>query len=403
MNFIVKNFCSIVLLVLFTILFQTSFQIKNSYSKQLPDLSKWRNIKDAQFYFLVDQDTHEVLLSKNPDKRIAPSSMTKLMTAYVIFDQIQKGEITPNEEYVVSKNAWRKPGSTMFLNHKDVVSVDKLLKGLLVVSGNDASIALAEASSGSQKSFVNLMNEKAKELSLNNSHFRNPHGLNEKGHYMSVRDLAILISRIYKDFPEYSEYLEMKKFTYGNITQRNRNPLIKRHYQGNHVGGKTGHTDDGGYGVTGAVQRGNRRLVAVVNKARTPSLRTTIITDLFDYGFSRYKKLTLFKKGSRVIRLRTWLGKKRIIPVTTNKNISVNIPKDSSSDIVKVEVKYKGPIYAPIKKGDRVATLLVNVKGYKTFQYPLFAKESVDKVGYLKRMNRVMRYKMRSFLNKVFH
>lgn len=358
-----------------------------------------KELDEAQYYFLVDLDTKEVLLSKNADKRVAPSSMTKLMTAYVVFDQVSKGSIKLEQQCFVGKNAWGKTGSSMFLNYGDVVSIDELVQGLLAVSGNDASIVLAEAISGSVDNFAYLMNLKARELGLKNSHFKNPHGLNEDDHYMTMRDLATLAERMYKDFPQYSDYLGIKDFTYKNITQHSRNPLIKNDYEGI-VGGKTGHTDDGGYGVVGVVKRYDRRLVAVVNKAKTSKQRAAIITELFDYGFNEYKKVTLFKKYQTVSKLQTWLGKDSKVEVVPNQDVSFNIPQEKSLDSIIVRVKYKGPIYAPIKKGDKIAKLLINAKGHKVFEYDLFAKETVEQSGYFRKVSQILRYKVRSFINK---
>jgi D-alanyl-D-alanine carboxypeptidase (penicillin-binding protein 5/6) len=354
-------------------------------------------LQEAQFYFLIDADTKEVLLSKNADLRLPPSSMTKLMTAYVVFDQVKKGKVSFANQCLIGRDAWRKSGSSMFLNYGDVVSIEELLKGLLAVSGNDAAIALAETTAHGYSNFINLMNSKAKELGMTNSHFKNPHGLYETDHYMSLRDLATLTMRIYQDFPEYSHYLGIMDFTYRNITQHTRNPLLKRNYDGA-IGGKTGHTNEGGYGVVGIVKRDNRRLVAVVNKARTPNLRTTLIVELMDYGFDHYKKIEIFRKDETVATVQTWLGKNTQVDAITAQNISFNIPRDRPISNVKVRVKYQSPIYAPIKQGDKVATLVVEVKGYKNFEYPLLAKESVDKAGTLRRINQTLHYKISNFL-----
>jgi D-alanyl-D-alanine carboxypeptidase (penicillin-binding protein 5/6) len=382
----------------FRFLFYAFFLLFSSSAKSLEVA---QTLQEVQFYFLIDADTKEVLLSKNADVRISPSSMTKMMTAYVVFDQIKKGRVSLTNQCLIGKDAWRKSGSSMFLNYGDVVSIEDLVKGLLVVSGNDAAIALAETTAGGSKNFVVLMNAKAKELNLRNSHFKNPHGLNEEGHYMSLRDLATLAMRLYQDFPQYSYYFGMPEFTYHNITQHNRNPLIKGGYDGV-VGGKTGYTSDGGYGVIGIVKRDNRRLIAVVNKAKTPRQRATIITNLFDYGFQNYKKLVLFEQNQEVAQLQTWLGEEEKISVITNQKISFTVPRDKPLDAVRVSVKYKGPIYAPIAKGEKVGSLIVEVRGYKTFEYSLFANESIDKVGLVQRIRKIFHYKLQQFLNKFF-
>jgi D-alanyl-D-alanine carboxypeptidase (penicillin-binding protein 5/6) len=369
-----------------------------SSSAKAEAMSKY--LQEAQFYFLIDADTKEVLLSKNADVQIAPSSMTKLMTAYVVFDQIQKGRIGFDSQCIIGKDAWHKSGTTMFLNYGDVVSIDQLLKGLLVVSGNDAAVALAESSAGGINNFVDLMNLKAKQLGMKNSQFRNPHGLNEKGHYMSIRDLATLATRLYQDFPQYSHYFGIPEFTYRNITQRNRNPLIRENYDGV-VGGKTGYTGDGGYGITAMVKRNHRRLIAVVNKAKTPKQRSHIITDLLDYGFGNYKKLIIFEKDHVVAELPTWLGKRSKVEAVINQEVALNVPRERPLDAIRVSVKYKNPLYAPIKRGDKIGDLIVDIKGYKTFSYPLFAKEKIDKAGPLRRIAQIIKYKVSDFYNKI--
>ena len=389
-SFVITLICSMLLL---------PFQAQAEEVEYKKFTASYKELDEAQYYFLVDLDTKEVLLSKNADKPVAPSSMTKLMTAYVVFDQVSKGSIKLEQQCFVGKNAWGKTGSSMFLNYGDVVSIDELVQGLLAVSGNDASIVLAEAISGSVDNFAYLMNLKARELGLKNSHFKNPHGLNEDDHYMTMRDLATLAERMYKDFPQYSDYLGIKDFTYKNITQHSRNPLIKNDYEGI-VGGKTGHTDDGGYGVVGVVKRYDRRLVAVVNKAKTSKQRAAIITELFDYGFNEYKKVTLFKKDQTVSKLQTWLGKDSKVEVVPNQDVAFNIPQEKSLDSIIVRVKYKGPIYAPIQKGNKIAKLLINAKGHKVFEYDLFAKETVEQSGYFRKVSQILRYKVRSFVNK---
>jgi len=353
-------------------------------------------LRDAQFYLLIDPDTGEILLSRNANVRMAPSSMTKLMTAYVVFNQIKQGHITFSNQCLIGKDAWRKSGSSMFLNYGDVVSIEELIKGLLVVSGNDAAVALAETTAGGFNNFVALMNKDARAIGLKNSHFKNPHGLNEDGHYMTLIDLATLMTRLYQDFPQYSYYFGIHEFTYHHITQKNRNPLIKGNYDGT-VGGKTGHTNEGGYGVVGIVKRDHRRLIAVVNKAKTPKQRAAVVTELMDYGFDYYKKIIFFEKGQTIAKLSTWLGSSSEVEAITKNEIALNIPRDKSVDAIKVTVKYRGPIYAPILKGAKVATLVVEVRGYKTFEYPLFAKESVDKALVLKRINQILRYKIINF------
>jgi D-alanyl-D-alanine carboxypeptidase (penicillin-binding protein 5/6) len=356
-------------------------------------------LKNHNYYFLMDHDTKEILLSRNADTRLAPSSMTKIMTAYVVLDQVKKGAISLDNQCVVSKEAWRKRGSSMFLNQGDLLSLDDLLKGLLAVSGNDASVALAQNVAGSVDNFAAMMNFKAREIGLKDSHFKNPHGLNEDGHYMSLRDLATLISRFYSDFPEFEHYLSIKKFTYANITQPNSNPLIKNNYDGI-VGGKTGHTNDGGFGVVASVKRNNRHLIAVVNKARTPRTRAKIIEEVFDYGFKEYKKLTLFTKNQPVTSVNAWMGNKNKVAVIANQEISINVPKNVDLSQIHVEVDYSSPIYAPINKGEKVATLKIQIGDKKTVTYPLFTTENVAKAKFSDKIRQKVSYKLQNIYRR---
>jgi D-alanyl-D-alanine carboxypeptidase (penicillin-binding protein 5/6) len=379
----------------FYLVFLPSFCLANAAMASSAAAS---NDNSLQFYFLIDADTQEVLLSKNADIQIPPSSMTKIMTAYVVFDQIKQGNIALENQCLIGKDAWRKSGSSMFLNYGDVVTIDQLLQGLLAVSGNDAAIALAQATSGGMSNFITLMNSKARELGLKNSQFKNPHGLYEAGHYMSLRDLASVATALLNNFGQYQDYLGIRQFTYRNITQQSRNPLIKKNYEGSFVGGKTGHTNEGGYGVIGIVKRQNRRLIAVVNKAKTPKQREQAVIQLLNYGFDNYKKITLFDKNQTVAELPIWLGEDAKISAVTNQEISLNLQSKTLLKSLNVKVKFQEPLYAPITKGDKVADLIIEVEGKKTLQYPLFAKQKIVKAGYLKRVSQILRYKFKHFL-----
>ncbi|GDX36605.1 D-alanyl-D-alanine carboxypeptidase [Alphaproteobacteria bacterium] len=359
-------------------------------------------IEESSYYFLIDADSKEILLSRNADLRMAPSSMTKLMTALVVFDQVKKGKVSLDNQCLIGKDAWRKSGSSMFLNYGDVVSIDDLVRGLLAVSANDAAIALAESVGGGIANFTNLMNEKAIELGMKNSNFTNPHGLHESNHYSTLRDLATLIIHLYEYFPEYASYFAIPEFTYQNITQRNRNPLIKNNYEGTIIG-KTGHTNEGGYGVVELVQRNNRRLVAVVNKVRTPALRAKIITAMMDYGFASYKKLEIFKKDQEIANLKTWLGNEDYVKAVIKEDVTLNVPQQYSIKDLNVEVKYKEPIYAPIKKDTKIADLIIEIKGFKKYEYELFAQQTIEKVGYIRKVSTIVKYKFTTFFNKYFN
>jgi len=354
---------------------------------------------DAQFYHLQDAETGDVLLSKNADIQIPPSSMTKLMTAYVVFDLVEKGVITLNKQCIVTKDAWRRGGSSMFLNQGDVVTVDDLVQGLLAVSGNDAAVALANNVAGSVENFARLMNIKSREIGMRNSNFKNPHGLYEDGHYMTLRDIATLASVFYYKFPQYLKYLSIEEFTYHNITQRNRNPLIKDHYEGS-LGGKTGYTNQGGYGVVGIVRRDNRVLVGVVNKAKTPVQRKRAITKLFDLGFENYKKLEIFRKNQIIAKLPVWLGEDKFISVYVKDDVILNVKKEKEISQIHANIEFDGPIYAPINENSELAKLVIKIDGDKTLEYPLYAKKTLEKSGYLSKVKQVITFKLRNFLTK---
>jgi D-alanyl-D-alanine carboxypeptidase (penicillin-binding protein 5/6) len=381
-----KNFVKI-----FLILFSLS-------AINLPSLLQAKNLPEAQYYFLMEADTKEVLASRNADARIPPSSMTKVMTAFVVFDQIKKGKVKLESQCLIGKDAWRKSGSTMFLNYGDVITIDELLKGLLAVSGNDAAIALAETVGGGVDKFVALMNQKAQEIGLKNSNFKNPHGLAENNHFMSVRDLAILTAKFLEEYPQYADYLGIEEFSYHNIRQYNRNPLIKKKYDGI-IGGKTGHTDAGGYGVLAVAKRADRALIAVVNKVSTPKKRAEYITALMDYGFENYNKITMFSENQKVVKASVWLGAKDEITAMTKEKIAFTIPADKNLSDIEVSVVLKSPIFAPIKKGENIAKLNVKVRGFKKFEYDLIASENITKGSYFSSIKQIIYYKISNLFN----
>ena len=366
-------------------------------------LEKYIHLHNAQYYFLIDADSKEVLLSKNAHNQLAPSSMTKLMTAYVVFDLIKKGAINLSSQCLIGKDAWKKSGSSMFLNYGDIVSIEDLIKGLLAVSGNDAAIALAESTAGGYDKFIELMNKTAKELGMYGSRFQNPHGLNQTGHYMTLKDIATLTARLYSDFPEHKDFLHIEEFTYRNITQRNRNPLISKHYEGI-LGGKTGYTNDGGYGLVAIVKRQNRKLVAVVNKAPKPKIREQIITDLFDYGFNEYKKVSIFQKGQTLAKVDVWLGEKNKVKAVLNQNISFTIPKEQDLNKIEGIVKINNPVLAPVQKNQKLGELVLTVKDGQKYRFDLFSLENIEKVGYIRKIKFLLQHKLNSFLyNTNFH
>ncbi|MDA0902085.1 MAG: D-alanyl-D-alanine carboxypeptidase [Proteobacteria bacterium] len=375
------------------------FTFNNSKAE---DFSNYPDIESANYLLIVDQDSKEVLLEKNADVRIAPSSMTKLMTAYVVFEKIKSGKISLTNQCLIGRQAWKKGGSTMFLNYKDVVTIDELLTGLLVVSGNDAAVALSEVISGSDDDFAKLMNKTAKRIGLKNSNFKNPHGLTQDGHYMTLRDLATLAMRISSDFPEYLHYFTTSEFTYQKITQANRNPLLVKKYDGA-TGMKTGYTNKGGYGIVATANRDGRRLIAITNGAKTAKQREETIIQALDFAFDNYKKVTLVNKNSVVQETNIWLGDKDKIEMVSKEDIAITLPKETTMDDLKMVVNYEEEeIYAPIKKGNAIATLTIEFAGKKVKQVSLFAKENIDKATSLNKIWEMAKYKGHKFFTEVF-
>lgn len=369
-------------------------------NNKIDKISDYPDLTTAKYVFLIDYDSKEIILEKNADVKISPSSMTKMMTAYIVFDHLKQGKITLNNKCLIGKEAWSKGGSTMFLNYGDIVTINKLLTGLLVVSGNDAAIALAEIISGNDKDFAQLMNKTAKKIGLKNSNFKNPHGLNEEGHYMTLRDLATLSIKIINDFPEYMHYFSTPKFTYKNITQNNRNPLLAKKYKGI-MGMKTGYTSKGGYGITAIANRNGRKLIAITNGTKTAKKREKIITQTLNYGFNNYKKVTIFNKGSIIANSKVWFGDNDLLQLVSKNDVTVTLPKNKTINDLKVKIKYKQDIiYAPISKEKEMAILTIEFAGKKIKELSLFAKENIDKASFFDRIWGIIKYKFYTFIDE---
>lgn len=349
----------------------------------------------ARYGILIDYDTDEVLFSRNIKDLTAPSSTTKIMTAYVIFDMLEEGRFTLNDKFKVSVRAWRQEGTRMFLEPEWKISVDELLSGLIIVSGNDAAITLAEGSAGTIDDFVNLMNIKAKELGMNNTNFVNPSGLYDKNHFMSVEDLAILSKALIKNhYKYYKRYFNKTSFTFNNIRQRNRNWLLTE-YQGTD-GLKTGFTDYGKYSISASVFRNGKRLIAVINGADSERERINDARKLFDYGFSLYNYIDLFNSGDIVGEVRVLFGKDKTVPVYTKQNIDY-ATKIENINNVKVEFVAKKFVQAPIKKDDIIAKIIIKDADRKA-EYNLYASNNVDLIGKFHRFKSLFLYNCKKII-----
>lgn len=342
----------------------------------------------AREFILVDFQTGSVLDSQNGTESMPPSSMSKLMTAYMVFEAIHSGVLSLDDEFMVSENAWRQGGaasggSTMFLEPNSRVRVEDLLRGIIIQSGNDACIVVAENMAGSEEAFADEMTERARDLGLTGSNFTNATGLPDPNHYMTVEDLALLARLIITDFPEYYSLYEETEFTYNDIKQFNRNPLLYR--PGGADGLKTGYTDAAGYGLTASAVRDGRRLILVANGMASTQARSEETAKLMDWGFRNFTNKDLFRSGEIVSNAEVWLGLEPSIPLIINEDITVTIPRRAWRTL-DVRAVYEGPIAAPIEQGATVAKLVINGDGMEPKEYNLTAGASVAKLGFTGRI-----------------
>lgn len=347
----------------------------------------------AKQAIILDYDTNEILYRKNSNEKCFPSSMTKIMTAYIIFEKLDNGELKVNDKFTISNNAWKQEGSRMFLNINSKVSVDELLKGLLVDSGNDSAIALAEGSYNSVEKFVEKMNLNAKKIKLKDTNYTNPVGFSEKNHYMSVRDIAKLSQTLIKNFPNYyNKYFSIREYKYNNILQQNRNQLLGK-FEGLD-GIKTGHTEAGGYGIALSAKQNDRRLIAVINGLKTENERLNEGKRILDYGFNELHKFLLFEKNSIIKEIPILYGKKKIAKLTTDKNIYATA---KNKDDIKIEFIINDNIKAPLQKNQKVGKIVVKSLD-NTIIYDLLSMEEVKEVNIFKKIFLKIYYFEKNFI-----
>lgn len=343
----------------------------------------------AREAILIDYETGAVLFEKNPDERTPPSSMSKLMTAYMVLDRIQKGDLKLTDELPVSPKAWRMQGSKMFVAVNSKVSVDDLLHGVIIQSGNDATIVLAEGLAGSEEAFAEQMNQKAKEIGLTNSQFKNASGWPEEGHYMTVRDIAKLAWHTIHDHPEFYPLNKQKDFTYNKIKQGNRNPLL---YDSTGADGlKTGHTDAGGYGLAASVERNGRRLILVVNGLKSMQQRADETRKLIEFGFREYENYRPFRAGETIADADVWLGNQAKVPLVVDQDAVFTLPRSARNN-AKIVAQYNAPIAAPVVKGATVGHLTIQTAEGKQIEIPLKAGASVERLGFMGRISAAVNY-----------
>ncbi len=347
----------------------------------------------AREAFMIDMKTGHILLEKNPDVSMPPASMSKLMTLYLVFERLKDGRLTLDDKFTVSERAWRKGGaasgsSTMFLEPRQKVRVEDLIKGIIIQSGNDACIVVAEAVAGSEKNFAVEMTEKARELGMEHSTFSNATGWPDPGQRMTPRDLSILAEALITEFPEYYKFFAEKNFKYNGIRQSNRNPLLYKTMGAD--GLKTGHTSEAGYGLTSSAERDGRRLILVVNGLNSVRARSSESERLMEWGFREFNNYSLFKKGEEVTQAELWLSDKQSVALLIDQDVEVTLPRKSRRKM-KVSVQYDGPIPAPVKKGQELAKVVITAPDVKDIVIPLYAAEDAERLGFVGRLGAALK------------
>ena len=344
---------------------------------------------NARTVILIDYNSDEILFQNDPDAQIYPASMTKIMTSIIAFDLLKNNKISLDDMFVVSENAWRLSQSgysSMFIMINDQVSVEDLLKGIIVASGNDACVALAEGIAGSEENFAEMMNEKAEEIGMVSSNFTNSSGINDPDNISTVRDIAIMSKYLIQNYPAYYELFKEKTFTWDRtggdpIKQGNRNPLLYKNVGVDGV--KTGYLAVEKYSLASSMKKKDRRLIAVASGFPTKNLRSSDSLKLLNWGFRNTNTFEISKKDISKFELDTWLGKKNKIQAVTKEDYYLTINKKDIRNL-KVILKYEGPIVAPVQKGEKIAELIIFNKDEKIKTLPLFAYEDLKKVNFFK-------------------
>ena len=349
----------------------------------LADLAPQPPTVAAKSWVLMDYRSGQTLASYKPDQRVEPASLTKLMTAYLTFAALRQKTLTLDQTVPVSKKAWKTGGSRMFIDPKTPVTVDELLHGMIIQSGNDACVALAEAIAGSEESFAELMNREARRLGLTNTHFTNSTGLTDPQLYTTARDLALLTAALIRDFPDFYPIYSKKEYTFNHITQHNRNRLLWLDPTVDGV--KTGHTEGAGYCLISSSQRGPRRLVAVVMDAASDAVRAQESLKLLNFGFQFFDTVALYKKGEAIKQVRVWKGAQDAVKAGFLDDFVVSMPK-GQADKLKADLVSQRPLLAPVSQGSRIGTLNLTVDGKVVGEYPVVALENVAVAGFFGRL-----------------
>jgi D-alanyl-D-alanine carboxypeptidase (penicillin-binding protein 5/6) len=336
----------------------------------------------AKAYVLFDFTSGQPLVMHNPHERVEPASLTKLMTAYLVFNALKQKTIKPDQVVPVSERAWRAEGSRMFIEPRKPVTVDELIRGMIVQSGNDACIALAEVIAGSEEIFAQMMSREAQRLGMKNTSFMNSTGLPHPQHYSTAHDLALLAAAIVRDFPEHYPLYSLREFRYNNITQANRNRLL---WLDSTVDGmKTGYTENAGYCLVTSARRGERRLISVVLGTASESVRASESQKLLNYGFQFYDSVRLYEKNQPVATLQVWKGGSNSVRAGFTSDFYLALPK-GQADRIKASVESLQPLLAPISAGQQVGVMKLTLDGKPFRELPVVALEAVPLAGILGR------------------
>ncbi len=338
----------------------------------------------AKQAYLLDATAGTQLFAKEADTPMPTSSMSKMLTMYLVFDALKNGKLHMEDMLPTSEHAWKQEGSRMFLNVGQSARVDDLIRGVIVQSGNDAAVALAEGVGGSEESFAEMMNTKAQQLGMKNSHFVNATGMPDSQHYSTARDLAILAQALIRDFPEHYHFFSQLDFAYNNIKQGNRNPLL---YRAMNVDGlKTGHTDIGGYGLTASALRNGRRMILVLNGMSDMQARADESAKVLDWGYREFGLYQIAKAGEPVADAKVWLGIGASVPLAASMDYALTLPRSARAGI-RAEAVFNQPIPAPIQKGQELGKLIVTAPGAETKEIPLIATQAVARLGFFARLS----------------
>lgn len=335
----------------------------------------------AKQAYIIDYETGQVLYEKNAHERMPTSSMSKTLTGYVVFDMLDAGRITLDQEFPVSEKAWRMQGSKMFVPLGGMVKVEDLIRGVLIQSGNDATIVLAEGVAGTEEQFVDIMNSTAQKLGMKDSHFMNASGWPDPNHYSTAHDLTLLGRALIANHPKQYHYDSEKDFTYNNIKQGNRNPLLYLNIGADGI--KTGHTEEAGYGLMGSAKRGDRRVVMVLNGMASMNERAQESARLMEWALASFVNTNIFQSGTKVADAPVAMGVERWVPLIVNEDLKITLPRGSAAgNGIRATATFKGPLEAPVKQGQQVGIVRVEIPNMQPIELPIHAAKDIPRLGF---------------------